>query len=293
MLNKKRNKAFIGVISIFLSHTLLVQAQSPRLNRDSAREHLERAQSYESSGDPRAEQEYRQAIADRGGVYAEAWEELSEYLAERQRFDEAANAFRKYLKQARHKGRPVNLARLHRLDRAAELKSKSDRGDTLSAEEMVELVRLVEGSGSRRDAVPYAEKALKQHPESAMVLVALARLIRWEQKERSLELLNQAVAFEPNDPAMYTARGWHYYWAIGSSSQAEADFRRALEISKGSDASAWAGLGDALAGQRRRDEAVAAYRKYLSIRPKSAAHYDGEIRKSIDKLQSNPSNTSP
>ena len=289
MVNKKLPKVFMGVVSIFLLYTPLVQAQSPRLNGDSAREHLERAQSYESSGDPRAEQEYRRAIAARGGVYAEAWEELSEYLAENQRFDEAANAFRKYLKQARHKGRRLNLARLHRLDRAAELKSRSERGDSLTVAEMVELVRLVEGSGSRRDAVPYAEQTVRLYPGSAEALIVLAKVLGPEEKERALQLLNQAVAFEPNDPTIYATRGWHYYWAIGNSSQAEADFRRAIEISKGSNASAWAGLGDALAGQRRRYEAIAAYRKYLSIRPKSAAHYDGEVKKSIEKLQSNPS----
>jgi len=286
MVNKKHQKLLMGLISIFLLHTPFVQAQSSRLNPDSAREHLERARSYEASDDPRAEQEYRQAIADRGGVYATAWGELSNYLAQRQRFGEAANAFRKHLNQARHKGRSLNLARLHRLDRAAELRSKSDRGEVLSVEEMLELVALVEGFGAKADAVPYADQAVKLYPESAKALSALAKLLRWEQKERALELLDRAVAFEPNDPVMYTARGWHYYWAIGNSSQAEADFRRAIEISKGSNASAWAGLGDALAGQRRRDEAIAAYRKYLSIRPKSAAHYDGEIRKSIETLRS-------
>jgi Flp pilus assembly protein TadD len=68
---------------------------------------------------------------------------------------------------------------------------------------------------------------------------------------------------------------------------AEADFRKAIELSDGANASAWAGLGDSLSRIGRTDDAIAAYRQYLSIRPKSAAHYDGEIRKSIELLEHN------
>jgi tetratricopeptide (TPR) repeat protein len=149
---------------------------------------------------------------------------------------------------------------------------------------MIELVNFVAGSGERSDAVPYAEKAVALYPASTRALVTLAGLIRWQQKEKALELLDRAVAFEPNDPSMYVARGWCYFWAYGNPVKAEVDFRRAIELSKGANVSAWAGLGDSLARQGRRDEAIAAYNKYLSIRPKSVAHNDGEIRKSIEML---------
>jgi tetratricopeptide (TPR) repeat protein len=87
---------------------------------------------------------------------------------------------------------------------------------------------------------------------------------------------------------VYLARGGYYFWVLLHPVKAELDYRRAIKLSHGSIASAWAGLGDSLARIGRRDEAIAAYRKYLAVRPKSAAHYDGEIRKSIVMLQSWP-----
>jgi|ERR1043165_913223 tetratricopeptide (TPR) repeat protein len=254
-------------------------------NTSSAREHFERAVSFSTTQDPRAEDEYKQAIADRGGIYPEAWEGLSRYLAHALRFEEAAAAWRKYLKQTNKKVPPAALEYLQRLERSASLKSKSDKGQPLTLEERLELVRLVDGFGSKGDAVLYAEKAVELYPDSAKVLVALAELIKREQSERALELLNRAIAFEPNDPSFYVIRGGYFFWVRGNSVAVEVDFRKAIELSEGLNASAWAGLGDSLAREGRRDEAIAAYRQYLSIRPESAAHYDGEIRKSIEMLR--------
>jgi hypothetical protein len=69
------NLVAFAILAGLFSHA--IQAQSNLL---SAKEHFERARSYSETGDPRAEQEYRQAIADRKGVYAEAWEGLSRHL---------------------------------------------------------------------------------------------------------------------------------------------------------------------------------------------------------------------
>jgi len=136
-------------------------------NPSSAKKHLERAMSYRAAGDPRAEEEYKQAIADRGGAYPQAWEGLSGYLANALRFKEAAAAWRKYLKQTNRSVSPDALEQLKRLDRGASLKSKSDKGQLLTLEEMIELIKLVDGFGSKGDAIPYAEKAveLNQNPE--------------------------------------------------------------------------------------------------------------------------------
>jgi tetratricopeptide (TPR) repeat protein len=159
----------------------------------------------------------------------------------------------------------------------------------LSVDEMVELVKIVDGFGVPGDAISYAERALELYPESTKALVTLADLIKSDQKDRALELLNRAVAFEPNEPTIYVARGWCYFWAHSNAMGAESDFRKAIELSKGSLASAWLGLGDTLARKGQGDEAVVAYLKYLSLRPNSAAHYDGEVRKSIKMLKSNSS----
>ena len=259
---------------------ILLQAQS---KADVGRARLEQARIYAAADDPRTEGEYRQAIADRGGFYPDAWRELSTYLARKQKFSEAADAFRKYLNQAQ--GR-TNAGWLNRLEQASELKNKRDNsGESLNENERLELVRLIVGFASKDDAIPYAEEALKFHPESPLVLIALADLIRWKDKERSLEMLNRAVTFAPDKPVTYVARGWCQFWAFRNPVEAEKDFRRALEVSKGSDASAWAGLGDALKQQGRREEAIQAFQKYLSIRPIEAASQDPLIRQTIRDLK--------
>jgi len=223
-------------------------------------------------------------IAAQTEAGAEDFKSLSSDLAQQLRFEEAAAALRKSFKQAHQKPQAPERERLRRLDRAAELKSRSDKGFPLSADEAVELTRLVSGFGAKGSAIPYAERAVERHPESAKALVVLAELIKPDQKPRALELLSRAIVFEPNDPAMYLARASYYFWIHNDPAAAEKDYRRAIELSNGSNAFAWAGLGDSLARLGRRDEALAAYRKYLSIRPKSAAHYDGEIEKSIEML---------
>ncbi len=276
----------IAVVTGFAFAGATVTAQS---NAARAKEHFERAMSYRATDDPRAEEEFKQAIANRGGKYAEAWEGLSRYLTKSLRFKEAAAAWRKYLKQNNEKASPYDLDQLKRLDRGALLKSRSDNGQVLTINEALELINLVDGYGSKGDAVLYAEKAVQLYPESGKALVALSRLIEREQQDRAWELLNRAIAFGPNDPTFYVARGRYFFWVRGNSPAASADFRKAIELSDGTNASAWAGLGDSLAREGHRDEAIEAYRMYLSIRPKSAAHYDGEIRKSIELLESGPS----
>ena len=141
--------------------------------------------------------------------------------------------------------------------------------------------------GNVQKAIDAANKVLQTIPGGNKQNVG--DLIQNEQRDRALDLLNRAISFEPNNPSFYVARGSHVFWAPGNPRTAEADFRRAIELSKGTNASAWAGLGDSLARLGRRDEAIATYRHYLSIRAKSAAHYDGEIRKSIELLENNTS----
>lgn len=261
----------------------LVIAQEKKISL--AKDYLEKARSHDTSGDPRAEEEYRQAIALRDGIYPEAWRELSAFLSKRLRFADAAEAFNTSLEQKR-RIYANDETELTVLRRAAELQMRYSRAEVLSSNEMLDFVKLIDQYGRTGDAVPYAEKTVALYPESARALIALAFLIKWDQRERALELLNHAVALQADDPSVYVARGWGYYWCQGDGFQAEIDFRKAIELSKGLNASAWQGLGDALAKQGRKHEAIAAYRKYLAIRPQSASHYDGEIKKSISTLQS-------
>ena len=66
---------------LLIAFCLASATSAAQSNVSSAKGHLERARSYSSIGDPRAEKEYKQAIAHRGGVYPEAWQGLSTYLA--------------------------------------------------------------------------------------------------------------------------------------------------------------------------------------------------------------------
>ena len=174
--------------------------------KPSAKAHFERAQSYDAQGDPRAEQEYRQAIAKGAGVYPEALEWLSYYFAKRLRFTEAANSWRTYVQQA-DQSSATDFEKLRLLERAAKLKSRIDAGESMTADEMVEMIHLVDRFGQKGAGIPYAERAIQLHPGSASVLVALADLIKFQQKDRALELLNRAVALKDQDPSGYVARG--------------------------------------------------------------------------------------
>jgi tetratricopeptide (TPR) repeat protein len=286
MYTRLNKQVLVIIMTSIIASILSVQAQSNEPNLlAKAKAHFQRARSYDAERDPRAEEEYRLAIATRRAFYPEAWELFSYYLARKLRFAEAADALRTYLKQIRQKPHPTDLERLRLLGRGAELKHRNDRGEILPSEEMVALVHLVDQFGEPGDALPYAEKAVKSHPESAKALVALAELIGSENKDRALDLLNRAVMLEPNEASVYTARGWCYYRSYRNWVDAEADFRRAIELSRGSSPSAWLGLGDSLAQTGNRKEAIDAYRKYLKIRPKTAAHHDGVVEQAIQRLQ--------
>lgn len=259
------------------------------LDSESPQVIFEKARSLDTSGDPRAEEEYRRAIAARKGVYPEAWKWLSSYLAQRLRFAEAEHALRTALKQTQKKVWDDERQQLKQFKRAAELKARSDADDNLSAAEAVELVDFIDQYGKREAALPYAEKAVAEYPNSAKALTTLAALLTWDvpQRQRAIVLLNQAVSLEPANPDVYLSRGWGYYWCLGDVVQAETDFRRAMSLSKKTItvASAWYGLGPTLAKQGRWKEAISAYQKFLKLRPKSFAHLDGAVRKSIADLR--------
>ena len=259
------------------------------LDSESPQVIFEKALSLDSSGDPRAEDEYRRAIDARNGVYPEAWRRLSVFYAERLRFAEAEQALRIALKQTQEKVWEHERQQVTQFKRAAELKARSDEGDNLSADESVELVKVIDQYGKTEAARPYAEKAVAEYPNSAKALTTLAALLTWDlqQRPRAIVLLNQAVSLEPANPDVYLARGSGYYWCLGDWIQAETDFRRAMELSKKpiTVASAWYGLGPALAKQGRWKEAISAYEKFLKMRPKSAAHHDGAVRKWIADLR--------
>lgn len=275
-------------LAVIIALLLLVHNASGQCVNQRARKHLQSARSYDSWGDARAEQEYRQATAMARGRCPDAWVGLSSYLAQRLQFAEAADAMRGYIKHQHRKAGSPFLADLRLLERAAELKSRATSMQSLSADEMVELVGLVDRfAREKKAAIPFAEDAVKLYPNSANALVALAKQIRSTQKERALELLNRAATLT-DEAFVFNARGMYYFWNEHNPVKAESDFRRAIELSNGSSASAWHGLGDALAFQGRRKEAAEAYQKYLEVRPHDAHHHDELIKMAIEQLKSVP-----
>lgn len=252
---------------------------------EAAKKHLERALS-SYSNDPLAEEEYRKAIKANGGFYPEAWSQVASYYANRFRFAEAVTAQQNYLAQVNPKEfDQTALEKLSVWDRASKLKALHDAGEQLSAEEAIDLTNLIDRFGVHGDALPYAENAVKLHPESSRALVTLAKLMGPQQRDRALELLNRAVTFQPYEPAVYVARAWCQYQNFGRYTDAETDFRRAIELSKGSSASAWVGLADTLNLLGQKQAAIDAYKKYLSIRPKEVAFHDGRVEEVIERLQ--------
>jgi tetratricopeptide (TPR) repeat protein len=194
--------------------------------------------------------------------------------------------WQKYLEQSPASKIPKFAKDLQkRLKRAAFLKSKSDKGETLSLVESLDLTILIEGFGSEAQGLPYAEKTVQLYPESSKALVKLAELIDWKQKDRARELFNRAIAFEPREPANYLARAQFHYWVDVNAAQAAEDFRKVIELGDDKNASAWWGLGGTLARLGRRDEAIAAFKKYLSLRPVSVAEHDKDVIKAIELLK--------
>src|SRR5690348_1905913 len=131
MLSKQTstNLQTVMLLMGFCLNAITVTAQS---SASSAKQHLERALSYSSAKDLRAEEEYKQAIAARHGVYPEAWEAFSTHLSYALRFREAAAAWRKYLKQRKTKASPSELEHLKRLDRGASLRSRYEDRQSMS-----------------------------------------------------------------------------------------------------------------------------------------------------------------
>src|SRR3984893_3490984 len=261
-------------------------------NSNLAKDHLERARAYEANGDPRAEAEYELAISFRGGIYPAAWEDLSNSLAHGLRFAKAAKALRTAMRQSVRSRHAENLKRLNALVRGADLKSRSEKNEVLTADELLDLVNLVDRFGVKGDAVPYGEKVASLYPGSSKALVALADLIRSTQRDRALKLFNRAVQLEPESWEVYSKRGWFFRWNLGTFADAETDFRKAIKLSEGRDSRAWQGLGDVLALQGHRKEAIEAYKSYLRVRKDSASYYDSEIKKQIKELEENPEGSS-
>lgn len=277
----------LAAVPVLLSESAPIALGNQGANRvREAQEHLDRATTYSDQGDPRAEQEYLEAIAALDGEYPDAQLEFAYWLAEQTRFDEAAKSFRGYCKQLR-RAKHCDESTLQDFLKAAQLKEyirsvPAPQLDSLLA--YAELVRKY-GARTRGADVVILERTLDLYPSSARARIALAVALPRNEVTRSLELLREAVTLEPMNPeAPFRLGGLLLY---EQPSAAEQEFRHALKLSDNKLSLAWEGLGQALTLQGRPSEAIAAY-KYFLRSSDVPEQYKAEIRRWTFRSESEP-----
>ncbi len=108
---------------------------------------------------------------------------------------------------------------------------------------------------------------LEQDAENAEALHLLGVLAYQVglQAQEALNLVDRAIAAAPDNNRFFNTRGALYY-ALGMNAEAEAAFRRALEIDA-RDANAWNNLGNALLKLDQVKPAEACFREAIGIAP--------------------------
>lgn len=116
----------------------------------------------------------------------------------------------------------------------------------------------------------YSEKAIAvaeslinlRYDERSAVQYALI-LIDGMEYDKAMEFLNKAVEDFPDDPYVINARGL-IYMRTERYEEAEADFRKAIDVYKGKNGfAAFTNLANLFEKQNRFDEAVAEYKNYM------------------------------
>jgi len=248
-------------------------AQTGRVDKRCAEEHLDVARGNFGSGDSLAEKELRLAAEGCGGDYPQAWLMLSQFLSRHIRYKEAAEALRRYIKLTPRLPHQEDFKDLRLILRLAELKERVDGAQTPSMPDLIELIPYLRTSGSLDLVRPYAEKLIQLYPDSIDAILLFARLMLPGTKDRARELIDKAVQMEPRNVDVRIGSGWLYFWSLTNIPQAEAEFRTALELSRGQNSGAWYGLGYALLHLNRKKESAEAFRNYLRRAPKNSHHY--------------------
>lgn len=272
---------FCLVILFSVGSAIGVGAQEPL---DRATIHFERAAQLAAHRDQKAEQEYRLAIYYRGGNFPEAWLNLSQFLKQQLRFSEAATALQNYLAQTDQKDLEADFEELTVLQRAANLQNRIDQSKKATLEDYLEIIPIVARYGEGKDALTYAEKAVKSYPASSEALVAVARYLPPDQQTRRSFMLQKAIELAPNNATAHALLGWDYFLAKGNAKEAIKEFNKAIEFSNGQYADAWEGLGRALIVEGDHKRAADAFRNYLRVR-KVPSQYDNYIKREIEQLE--------
>lgn len=132
--------------------------------------------------------------------------------------------------------------------------------------ELGQLVALF-NAGHHAELAKRARSLLDRYPQSGFVWKVLGVALQVQGKS-SLPALLKAAEFLPGDAEAHYNLG-NTLLAMGRAGEAEASYRRALQI-KPDDVDACFNLGNALRNLGRLDEAEASYRRALQIKPDSA-----------------------
>ena len=111
-------------------------------------------------------------------------------------------------------------------------------------------------SGKNAEAAKILRDAVRLYPKDERNYVSLARiLVEDDLAAEGLEIVDKGLVLLPKSPAMLFQRGY-LLMSVGRNRDAEADYRRVLEIDKGS-AAARIGLAFSLIQSQRQTEAAA------------------------------------
>jgi tetratricopeptide (TPR) repeat protein len=239
--------------------------QSTKPPGDEACRHFELGKSAYAIDNPIAEQEFKEAIRLRNGRYPEAWEMLAAIYGLQFRLAEQADAYGHYIQQSPDPAADeVELSQKYR--RAAGVQTQLDRGDRPPLEDLVEFVNLAMQSQGPAKAYEFAERAALLYPEAGQPLILMVRYLPAKYRERRLGLIQRAMTLCPLESEVWAEQG-SIQFSQRDYDSALASFRKALELSQNKDAYMWDRIGDALAAQGRREEAIAAFRNYLRLAP--------------------------
>ncbi|HYM01281.1 MAG TPA: tetratricopeptide repeat protein [Blastocatellia bacterium] len=251
--------------------------------------HFNRAEQLDALGDSQAEQEYRLAIKDNGGVYPDASVKLSRFLEAHLRFGSAITFLRQYIRETPELEHGDDLKEADNLAQIVRLKSLLSENGRLSSADFFLLVDLVRTYASKDAALAYAEQALDLYPASATSNLLVASLLPSGQEERQLRLLNRAVELEPGNPKAHCSLAYCYLFPLRNRESAIKEFRTALALTHDDYADAWNGLGEALLLTGSKKAAIEAFKSYLRTR-KEPSQYDDEVRRKIRALEDSPQN---
>lgn len=216
---------------------------------------------------------FRQAIAV-ADSFPDAWIQLGEALLDQDSLSEAiAVAHRAIAVTGDARGfwyfMGIAYSRSEVYDSAVYWLEQVWREDTLNTRVQFSLAASLERSGHFDEAVKLFENMIAREPDNAIALNYLGYMYADSgiHLEESLELIARALKVEPDNGAYLDSYGWALY-RLGRLAEAEIEIRKALANLQ-SDPTIHDHLGDILAAQGRRDEAMTHWRKALELEPDS------------------------